>query len=450
MTPQNDTTSLASRLTHRMSRPDFPSLRARIEATGGCLKPVHLTGHRVITDHTGRVLDRTDGTVYAPCGNRRESVCPSCSDRYAADAFHLIRAGVSGGKTIPDTVTDKPRLFLTLTAPSFGPVHTRRTRPNGKRVPCPCGTYHHDDDPRPGTALDPDTYDYRGAVLWQGHAGELWHRFTIRLRRELATAAGIRVADFADHARLSYAKVAEYQKRGLIHFHAVIRLDGPEGAADPAPDWATATTLAAAVTAAAATTTVTKTLRLDGTTTRHTFTWGDQVDVRTIRPEHAHTVEDDQGDISDRALAGYIAKYATKGTSTSDAADRPMRSERDIDHLTIHPHHKAMITAAWELGANEDVAFLRRWAHMLGFRGHFLTKSQRYSLTFTALRTERRTWQHHRALEQLGTDPASVLVVNHWKHAGNGYADDTEREIAHAIYERKRQHRKENLEKEHS
>jgi hypothetical protein len=44
--------------------------------------------------------------------------------------------------------------------------------------------------------------------LWQAHAGVLWQRFCMRLRRELAKAADIRVRD---------RKVAEYQRRGLVH-----------------------------------------------------------------------------------------------------------------------------------------------------------------------------------------------------------------------------------------
>jgi hypothetical protein len=35
--------------------------------------------------------------------------------------------------------------------------------------------------------------------------------------------------------RISFAKVAEYQKRGLVHFHAVIRLDAPDGNTTPPP-----------------------------------------------------------------------------------------------------------------------------------------------------------------------------------------------------------------------
>jgi hypothetical protein len=76
-----------------------------------------------------------DATLLKACGNRRVSVCPSCSATYQADSFQLLAAGLRGGKGVPETVKAHPRLFVTFTAPSFGPVHTRRAQ--GLRVfPC--------------------------------------------------------------------------------------------------------------------------------------------------------------------------------------------------------------------------------------------------------------------------------------------------------------------------
>jgi len=98
----------------------------------------------------------------------------------------------------------------------------------------------------------------------QARAGALWHRFIIALRRTLATALGIPVRAFRDHARLSYAKVAEYQRRGLVHFHAVLRLDGLNGPADPTSHGFTADVLRDAVRLAARTAVLTV-ARPDGT-----------------------------------------------------------------------------------------------------------------------------------------------------------------------------------------
>lgn len=437
---------LATRTTHHQPdtwESDPAGWRARVLSVGGCTRPIHLDGAwRVDHRDTGDTLAQRTGHVLAPCGNRRASVCPACADRYAADAFHLIRAGLSGGKTIPATVAGHPRLFVTLTAPGFGPVHTHRTTASGKRIPCRCGTHHHPADTCLGTPVDPDTYDYDGAVLWNAHAGELWHRFVMRLSRELAHAAGVRVRDFAQVARISYAKVAEYQRRGLIHFHAVIRIDGPDGPEDPAGGWADTDTLTAAVRAAATRSTLTRTLPTHtGDLTSWRFSWGDQMDVRVIEPADARRMETDTGAITDVALAGYIAKYATKGTSTSQAADRPIRSERDIDVLTVAPHHRAMIATAWELGGLPGLGFVRRWAHMLGFRGHFLTKSQRYSVTFGQMREERAQWRHRELLDRFGVTDDDIIVINDWRVTGQGYANGDEREMAGAIYERIRDQR---------
>jgi hypothetical protein len=441
--------TLEDRIADRLRRADYRDWRDKVTATGGCAQPIRMTGGWQVQDQaTGTLLDWHGGDVFIPCGNRRSSVCPSCSDRYAADAYHLMHAGLAGGsKGVPTSVTEKPRVFATLTAPSFGPVHNRRTSNRGKTLPCACGTWHHPDDPAIGTPLDPDTYDYVGSVLWQANAGELWHRFAQTLRRELMKAAGLPVREFKDHARLSYAKVAEYQRRGLVHFHAVVRLDGPDGPNDPAPQWATVELLEAAITGAARAVGLDR-QRPDGTPV--TLRWGAQVDVRRIRPTSAHEVEDDSGEISEARLAGYVAKYATKGTGKSEAADRPIRSQLDIDHLRVTDHHRRIIQTAWDLGDLDQYTKLnlRRWAHMLAFRGHFLSKSRAYSTTFKAIRAERRAFRTAEMLDQLGHDPGSVLLVNDWTYTGTGYDNDAERELAMAIAERTRDQRRRKYEQE--
>jgi hypothetical protein len=286
--------------------------------------------------------------------------------------------------------------------------------------------------------------------LWQAHAGQLWHRFTIALRRALAVHLGLPARCFREVARLSYAKVAEYQRRGLVHFHAVIRVDGPEGPGDPTPRAITAGVLRDAITAAAQMVVVV-TERPNGTPLL--LRWGAQADLREIRAAGVAEVEDDDGQISEARLAGYIAKYATKGTGATKGTDRPIRNGMHIAHLDVSPHHRRIIETCWWLGGLEQYAGLnlRRWAHMLGFRGHFLTKSQRYSTTFRAIRGERRTWRLHDELDRLdreawsepgALDLDTVTVINDWRLVGLGHRDHAERELAMAIAERHRQTRR--------
>ena len=71
----------------------------------------------------------------------------------------------------------------------------------------------------------PDCYDYAGSVLFNAGAPKLWQRFLTYLPRHLARVAGMRVKDCRELVRHRVVKVYEYQLRGVIHFHAVIRLD---------------------------------------------------------------------------------------------------------------------------------------------------------------------------------------------------------------------------------
>lgn len=86
-----------------------------------------------------------------------------------------------------------------------------------------------------------------------------------------------------------------------------------------------------------------------------------------------------------------------------------------------------MIRTCWELGRLPEFAELKlwKWAHMLGFRGHFTTKSRAYSTTLGALRDARRTWRTEQARSHAGLpepDPDTTLVVGHWTYLGSGYS----------------------------
>ncbi|MFI8947577.1 replication initiator [Streptomyces sp. NPDC053750] len=402
----------------------MPELARQLSGLGGCTHPVRLDGHRTehavdrTTGEIGRVLHHLDssalpaGQLLVRCNNRRATRCPACAETYRRDTYHLITAGLRGGKGTPQQVATHPRVFATFTAPSFGPVHNR---PSGGRR-CRCGVRHDEGAPVLGTPLDADTYDYEAAVLWNAHAGALWRRFSIYLRREVAKRAGLTQRAFRDHARVSFAKVVEYQKRGAVHFHAVIRIDGPEGGESPPPTWATAELLTDAIQVAAGTARA-EGPEVDGRP--HTFTFGRQLDVRTIR-----SADFDGGQaLTDRAVAAYIAKYATKGAETATGTlDRPIRFLAELAQARITEHARRMIRTAWSLGARPELAELRlrAWAHMLGFRGHFSTKSRRYSTTLGALRDARADWRRAQAAPPVPQDAETTLVLAHWVFAGTG------------------------------
>ena len=79
---------------------------------------------------------------------------------------------------------------------------------------------HGADDPCLGEPLCPDCFDHEGAVIWNNPLGELWRRTTIYLPRMLAALTGMTQKRLHELVRVSYVKVAEYQRRGLVHLHA--------------------------------------------------------------------------------------------------------------------------------------------------------------------------------------------------------------------------------------
>ncbi|SFG13400.1 hypothetical protein SAMN02787118_11668 [Streptomyces mirabilis] len=266
-------------------------------------------------------------------------------------------------------------------------------------------------------------------MLWNNHASDLWRYFTIYLRREIAKRAGLTQKDAREQSRVSFGKVAEYQKRGAVHFHAVIRFDGPEGPDTPPPYWATLDLLTDAIRAAAAR------VAVDVPPARYrpdpdqpvrreparTLRWGTELDVQRIK------AFGDGEELTEQAVASYVAKYATKAAETTGAVDRRIGNKEALVLLDVPDHPRRLMEACLDLHALYPDRKLRDWAHMLGFRGHFSTKSRRYSTTLGALRQVRadyRAAQQRAALglPDLDDNPeATTLVLSHWTYAGHGY-----------------------------
>ena len=143
MTDQGWTASTQAQVAARLARPDLGRWLGRFSRSGTAptrsASPAPATPS---TPATGEVLGsydsaaEPDGVTYVRCGNRRASVCPSCSHEYKGDVWHVLMAGAAGGiKNVPTTVAAHPLVFATFTAPSFGPVHTAKKpgRPGSRR-----------------------------------------------------------------------------------------------------------------------------------------------------------------------------------------------------------------------------------------------------------------------------------------------------------------------------
>jgi len=561
----------------RAGRGDFPRFEAQLRSSGYCAKPVRLRGHVERCDASGRRTRvwstdaEPDGILRKACGNRREAVCPSCAERYRQDAYHLIAAGVRGGKGVPESVSAHPLVFVTLTAPSFGAVHSRREGPDGRVRRCrprrdgpvcehgvrlSCGEVHEEGDSRLGEPICPECFDYRGAVLFNNYLGELWRRTTIYIPRRLAAVLGVTQKELRRLARVAYVKVGEYHERGLVHVHAVMRLDRamPAYRRDelrPPDRRFTTAVLADAISSAVDAVSVPVPDELGGGEVR----WGEQLD---IQPINAH-----DGKAPGHAAA-YLAKYSTKSTEQAGGLLHRITAE-DVENAPVREHVRGFlretfalhdlnevgnqqrrqereererqaaraatagsraVTAtvrdgpnalAWRAleaiaqdkrvlirlrdGAGErtarivgvatadeaqegstlrlkldtgdamdvaDVALiagslprsqkahrdrqdrrLAACAHQLGYRGHCLTKSRRYSTTFKELREARERYAHEQLLKRSTDESQRGLVetatgerVGRWEYVGHGHLTTGDAFLAASAAARAREHRR--------
>ena len=476
----------------RAARPDFDRWQAQAKGCGHCSRPIRLRGSTLTHSADGRLVEayttatEPDGVVYIRCGNRRAAVCPSCSHEYQGDMWHLLYAGVAGGiKSVPADVAEHPLDFVTLTGPSFGPVHT--TREPGR--PClssrkpswcrhgqaqQCRRIHSDSDPDLGTPLCPECYDYEGQVAFNWYAPELWRRFTISLHRRLAEQLGVPRSRLDEQLVVSFAKVAEFQRRGIVHYHALIRLDGP-GEDYPAPGVdLTVEQLRQAISAAAASVKViTDPYEYGGPVWQLRF--GEQLDIRPVHGSANR--EASTGPMHPEMVAAYIAKYATKAADDFGLAPHRLQPDADLAALPVSAHIRRLLATAIKIGSaaagtvqllgddadalgddhTDNAAVIAaaktwlpitRWLHMLAFRGHFATKSRRYSTTLGRLRAERRTWRRSHDpnrwpanTEDDAQGESTLVIVRQWTLDGAGWLTNGDAALAASAAARAREHR---------
>ena len=440
-----------------------------LERVGNCARPILLRGRSERVDVvTGEIVSTYSseqeqlGVTHIRCGNRRESACPPCSRLHAGDTFQMIRAGMVGGKTVPPTVVNNPLVFATLTAPSFGKVHGRRdstqvchprTRGPAKCEhgrPRTCPVRHGEDDELLGQALCLECYDYASQLVWQWWAPALWRRFTIGLRRSIAKDLGVAATRLSTVATVQYAKVSEQQARGAVHFHALVRLDGPkteEGFA-PAPAGMDASRLSRHIERAALAVRL-SVPGVDEDDPERILAFGVQVDARPVRARRRD--DDPTRGLSAEQVAGYLAKYVTKSAGDDQA------QAHDRHHRRLTRTARTLARRAAHSGdADSPYRLLGKWVHEYGYRGHFATKSRRFSITLGALRRARRRAQalvadanregrtiDLAALEAellADEETETTVVLGQWTFIGTGWNNRAETALALAAAARAREH----------
>lgn len=141
------------------------------------------------------------------CGSRSFLTCPKCARVYRRDWQAILADGVR--ESTPGRSTF---VLLTLTAPTFGRVH-RVPQPGETPKRCACGRRHSEKDRvLRGVPVDPEAYDYPGQVAFNRDVSELFRHTQVALRRALPD-------------RFDYAAVREWQARGVLHFHVLLRIE---------------------------------------------------------------------------------------------------------------------------------------------------------------------------------------------------------------------------------
>lgn len=169
------------------------------------------------------------------CGRPSMRACGPCGLRNKARVHRVASSGLHVGRS---------GLFITLTAPSW----VEHFMPNGDACRCTGGGC-------------PDL------ASWNASAGKRWNRMVQELRRDIG--------------EVEFFKAAEVQRRGALHFHALVRGQGPL---------------------------VVSKVYLRRLAGKHGF--GHEVDVQPVEPRHW----------------GYVAKYASK--AAGDRCDVPWRGKR--------------------------------------------------------------------------------------------------------------------------
>jgi hypothetical protein len=146
----------------------------------------------------------------------------------------------------------------------------------------------------------------------------------------MGAAQGLSRTAVRNAMRLNYFKVAEFQRRGLVHFHVIIRIDGPGGPDTPPPPWATAELLTSVFQSA---------VRFDRLLLD---------DASELRWGHQLRITDVSRDADTRRVATYLAKYSIKTTDGSTELARRFTKHGQILCLP-DSHQRTLALTAWDL-----------------------------------------------------------------------------------------------------
>ena len=316
------------------------------------------------------------------CGTRRKDKCEPCSIIWKDDAYYAL---INPSKEHMGSLT-----FITLTAPGskhFGAIHTASYK-GLKSERCACRRYHSPTDEEVGVPVNFSTFNYRKVTKFNYKASRLTAVTLQKIYRLMLTDLNngkdkSEKRNIKD-VRLPTARVMEWQERGVLHVHIIVRGHIPTYIIEKAVKGAPASATRRRVLPA----------EHDGET------WGAQVNVRHIN----------SGDNNQLAkLGGYVTKvvgYALKDVTAhgketikqKEAFHNRLRRttnsvvECDKSFSECDASKERRVASASISGKSEPFHFCvkhRRAHHQLGFTGNVLTLNRAWGSSLKSAREAR-------------------------------------------------------------
>ena len=311
------------------------------------------------------------------CGARRKDRCAPCSQVWQDDAYFAL---INGAKNHKGPVT-----FLTFTAPgskTFGKSHTAQYQ-NRASERCACRGYHKPEDLIVGLPIykkGGEPFAFKKVVEFNNLAPRLTSVTLQKIWRLMATDLGKDMKE----VRMPYARVMEWQERGLLHTHIIILGHIPTYIVEKAINGAHPTLNRRRVIPA----------------THKGYRWGENYKV-----QHINSADESQT----KKLSGYVTKlvsYALKDVAKSDSGNS---TPKEIYRSQLRRQTNSVIQCekllsecclskaytknlAYKLGKSAKGNYCvrhRRGHHQIGFTGNVISINRKWGYSLQSGRKAR-------------------------------------------------------------
>ena len=316
------------------------------------------------------------------CGTRRKDKCEPCSTIWRDDAYFAL---LNPSKEHSGSIT-----FITLTAPGsklFGKTH-RGSYLGKASERCPCRKYHHPNDSIVGLPLKPRSFNYALVSDFNHKASRLTTVTLQKIQRLMLSEMNRnKPADLKKDMkdiRLPVARVMEWQDRGVLHVHIIVRGHIPTYIVDRAVNGSAKT----------------ESRRRINPASHQGQSWGKVIDVQHINSADTNQI---------KKLSSYVTKvvnYALKdvtgdGQAKSSEKESFNKAIRRTTNWVVPCKRSAsecdaspMLTSTQIIGkptrkSNNYCVKHRRAHHQLGFTGNVLTLNKQWGSTLGLARKTR-------------------------------------------------------------